>query len=474
MSRGRYKELGINTALFAISSFGSKFVSFFMLPLYTAMLTTGDYGAVDLVNSTVGLLVPLFTLNIQDAVLRYGLGKDAEPEEILSIGLRVVAGASCILLIVLMVIATIRVVPLSSTYFLFLYAMFVLTALSNVMTMYVKSQDHIGLLVVSGIGNTLVMCVSAVLLLVVLKVGVIGYMASMTLGSLFAVLYLFFSGKIWKGISVNSRPGLAKSMISFSLPLVANSLAWWVNDVSDRYVVTIICGVAANGLYAVAYKIPTILSTLQSIFYNAWAISAVKEFDSEDSDGFLGHTYELYSGLLAICCSVIMFANIFLASILYSEEFFGAWRYVPLLLVSVLLNGLALFEGCIFTAARNTRAVSVTTAVGAIVSIASCVVLTLVMGPVGAAFATLIGYLITWITRTIIMLRKVASIRVSWVIEMTTLVALVVQATIAMNEGLQLVQIPMTVLVVILRRKQFKVVWKLLRSLPGKIARHSS
>ncbi len=133
-----------------------------------------------------------------------------------------------------------------------------------------------------------------------------------------------------------------------------NSLAWWVNDVSDRWVVTLVCSAAANGIYVVAYKIPTILSTLQAIFYNAWAISAVKEFDPKDRDGFLGRMYEFYSGAMAICCTGIMLLNVPLAAFLYSNEFFEAWRYVPLLLVGVLLNGLALFEGCLFTAARNT------------------------------------------------------------------------------------------------------------------------
>lgn len=64
LTRGRARELAVNTGLFAISSFGSKIISFLLLPLYTAVLSTGDYGTVDLINSTVGLLVPLLTLNI--------------------------------------------------------------------------------------------------------------------------------------------------------------------------------------------------------------------------------------------------------------------------------------------------------------------------------------------------------------------------------------------------------------------------
>lgn len=463
MGKSRTKELAVNTGLFAISSFGSKLISFLLLPLYTAVLSTGDYGTVDLMNSTVSLLVPLLTFNIQDAVLRFGLGHDAEPEEILAVGLRMVAAGSCVLFVVLAVIAGLGVAPVDSMYLVFLFVMFVLTGLSNVITMYVKSQDHVRSLVVSGVGNTLVMSLSAIILLVVAKAGVIGYMASMSLGSLFAVVYLFFAGKVWQGFTAKVQRGLLKAMVAFSAPLIANSLAWWVNDVSDRWVVTLVCGAAANGIYAVAYKIPTILSTLQSIFYSAWSISAVKEFDPEDSEGFLGRTYELYSGAMAISCSAIMLLDIPLAKFLYSNDFFEAWRYVPMLLVGVLLNGLALFEGCLFTAARNTRAVSWTTLVGAGASIVSCVALTIAIGPIGAAVATLLGYLVTWSARTRVMLSRIARIRVNWRMELLTLVTLIVQSLVAMHASLQLVQILLVALVVFLRRNQLSSIWSLIK-----------
>jgi len=463
VGKSRNKELAVNTGLFAISSFGSKLISFLLLPLYTAVLSTGDYGTVDLMISMVSLLVPLLTFNIQDAVLRFGLGHDAKPEEILAVGLRMVAAGSCVLFVILAVIAGLGVAPVDSVYLVFLFVMFILAGLSNVITMYVKSQDHVRSLVVSGVGNTLVMSLSAIILLVVAKAGVIGYMASMSLGSLFAIVYLFFAGKVWQGFTAKVQRGLLKAMVAFSAPLIANSLAWWVNDVSDRWVVTLVCGAAANGIYAVAYKIPTILSTLQSIFYSAWTISAVKEFDPEDSEGFLGRTYELYSGAMAISCSAIMLLDIPLAKFLYSNDFFEAWRYVPMLLVGVLLNGLALFEGCLFTAARNTRAVSWTTLVGAGASIVSCVALTIAIGPIGAAAATLLGYLVTWGVRTRVMLSRIARISVNWRMELLTLVTLIVQSLVAMHASLQLVQILLTALVVFLRRNQLSSIWNLIK-----------
>lgn len=458
LARSRKRELAVNTGLFTLSSFGSKIISFLLLPLYTAVLSTGDYGTVDLMNSTVSLLVPLLTLNIQDAILRFGLGKEDDPEEVLAVGLRVLAVGMCVLLLAMVASLKMSIFPFDPIYCVFLVAMFVLTSFSNILTMYVKSQDHVSSLVVSGIGNTLVVGISSVVFLVVMNLGVLGYMASMILGSLFADIYLFIIGKAWRGFIVKVRPGLFASMIAFCAPLVLNGLAWWVNDVSDRYVVTFICGAAANGIYAVAFKIPTILSSLQTIFYNAWAISAVKEFDPDDRDGFLGKTYEVYSGAMSMVCSGIMMLNIPLATFLFSEDFFEAWLFVPLLLVGVLLNGISLFEGCLFGAAKNTRAVMWTTIAGAVVGISSCILLTSKIGPLGAAIATVLGYVITWGVRTYVMTKRIVKLKVSWTNEFATLVVLLMQSVIAMQWELQLLQLPFFALIAFLRRKQFKVI----------------
>lgn len=458
MASQRMRELSLNTALFAVSTFGSKLVSFLLLPLYTSVLSTADYGSVDLVTSTVSLLIPVLTLNVQDAVLRFGLGHDAEPEEVLSVGLRAYAGGACLLLLVLSVLEGLDILPIDGAYVVYLFAMFMLGALNNILTMYLKSLGHIRVLVVSGVGSTLVTCVLAIFLLVVLGVGVVGYMAAMVAGSLFAVLTLLVAVRVPRSLVARPRPGLFLEMVAYSAPLIANSVAWWVNDVSDRYVVTLVCGAAANGVYAVAFKVPSILSTLQSVFYSAWSISAIKEFDKEDSDGFLGRMYGTYSGAMSLACSVIMLLDVPLARILYSNEFFEAWRYVPFLLVGVFLNGMALFQGCIFSAARRSREVSLTTLVGAAASLASCISLTVLIGPIGAAVATMVGYLFTWIVRTRVMLKSVARIRVSWHTQIACLGILVAQAAVASQPGTQLLQLVALLALVILQRDSIRAV----------------
>ena len=76
-----------NTMLFTISSFGSKLLSFFLVPLYTNILSTYEYGTIDLVSTTRNLLSYMLTICIADAVLRFVMDKTSKNTQILTFGI---------------------------------------------------------------------------------------------------------------------------------------------------------------------------------------------------------------------------------------------------------------------------------------------------------------------------------------------------------------------------------------------------
>ena len=71
----KYKYLGKNTIIFALSSFGTKFLSFLLVPLYTNVLSTSEYGIADLITTTATLAIFVLTINISEAILRFALNK---------------------------------------------------------------------------------------------------------------------------------------------------------------------------------------------------------------------------------------------------------------------------------------------------------------------------------------------------------------------------------------------------------------
>ena len=451
----KYFDLAKNMMLFSVSSFGTKIISFLFIPLYTAVLSTDEYGSADLLSSTVSLLIPVLSLNIQDAVMRFSLDKDYKKEDVISTGVRINFYGLLFLALGITALSKVNILKLESKWLVFLFITYATGVFNNCFTLYLKGKEKVSVLAVSGILNTFFSSIFNVIFLLIIKAGIDGYLLAHFIGSFIAVMYQLFAGKIYKDIKLLKFQDLSKKMIGYSLPLVANSLSWWINNASDRYILTFLCGVAQNGIYSMAYKIPTILSTIQTIFYNAWSISAVKEFDKDDKDGFIGNMYSMYSFLSIIACSVIMIFNVPIARILYAEEFFVAWKCVPFLLVGTVFNGIALFQGCIFTAVKQTKAVSITTMIGAAVNTVCNVVCIFFMGSIGAALATLIGYMVTWILR-LMKLKKIVHMKVEWNRHFLCIGLLILQALLALDTSLTIMQIVLFGIMILLQRKQLK------------------
>lgn len=450
--REKSKSLLKNIGLFTIGSFGSKIVSFLMVPLYTALLSTSDYGTVDLISSTTQLLTPILLLSIQDATLRFSMDPDYEKEDVLSTSFNIILKGTAILTGGIIIVNYIGLFDLSPIYYLFLFLSFFWGSINNVLNLYLKAKNKASIIAISGIVCTLISCTSNVVLLLVCNMGILGYMISNTIGILVQVLYQMFIGKLYQDLHLRNYKNLSKPMISYSAPLIANSISWWVNNASDRYILTWMLGVAVNGVYSVAYKVPTILSTLQGIFYNAWSISAIAEFDEEDTDGFIGNNYTLYSFISIVGCSVLLLANILIAKFLYSGDFFYAWRFVPFLLVGTVFNGIAQFEGSLFAATRKTKEVAQTTVFGALLNTVCNFIFIYFLGAVGASLATMIGYAVMWLLRTIY-LRKFITMKVNWKQHGISIVLLIIQALLSTINILYIVQWLLFVGIIVLHKK---------------------
>ena len=95
----KYKKLASNTLIFAIGTFSSKILSFLLMPFVTRMMGTGDYGSADLVQQTVNVLIPVVTLQVNSAALRFALDKAVDKSDVFKVGVRTtLAGFSVFLL----------------------------------------------------------------------------------------------------------------------------------------------------------------------------------------------------------------------------------------------------------------------------------------------------------------------------------------------------------------------------------------
>lgn len=460
----KQKYLAKNVLLFSVSGFVPKILSIILIPLYTSYLTTAEYGISDLISTTVSLLIPIFTLDIQDAVMRFALDKNYDKKDVFSIATRIILVGSALVCGGTIIVALLNISGIENSYLLFFIVMFFSTAVYNTVSLFCRGIDKVSIMVIGSIINSVVSLSANILFLVVFKWGLNGYLLANSLGSVIALVWCFIGAKLYRYWKMDIPKGVYKDMIAFSFPLIFSVIAWWINNASDRYILTWMSGVAASGLYAASYKIPNILSMFQNVFSQAWSISAVKEFDKNDTDRFMSNTYNMINfGMIAIC-SGIMILNIPITKILYSNAFFEAWKYVPPLLLSVVFNAMALFIGSIFTAVKDTKTLSVSTIIGAVVNTVCNFIFIYVWGAYGAALATMFGYAVVLGMRHII-LRKHIILHLKWVRDLSVYVILLIQLFLSLwGTKTILLQVILFAVILILFKKEFVSVLTVFRS----------
>lgn len=393
----RKKYLAKNMALFALNSIGTKLITFLLVPVYTKAFTTAEYGGVDLVTAIATILVPIITINIGEAVMRFSLDEHAQRDKIVSVGV-VFAALSVILgttvFIVLKFFPQIEV----SGWIVYLYC--ISQGLYQTASCNLRGQEKLLQYAVANIISTLLAAILNIMFLLVFKLGVNGYFLAYIIASLISCLYCTVVGDllaILKRFSLDKT--LMKDMVKYSIVLVPNSLMWWIMNSSDHVMVTAMIGIAANGIYAISYKLPSILSALSSVFNQAWAYSAIHEDKSDDRVAFNNNMYDKLVRFLLIVTVMLMCIMKPFMRIYVNPAYYVAWMYTPYLLVGNFFLTMATFLSTFYTVNKDSRGFLFSGTAGAIINISLNALLIPIIGVHGAALATCISYICVFLYR---------------------------------------------------------------------------
>lgn len=430
-----YTYLIKNIGLLTISNFTTKLLTFLLVPLYTNVLSTRQYGTYDLFNTTVGVLIPILTLNVQDAAVRFAIDENSNKKAIVTVGFRYMLFSLSMVAFGLFVNASLDISPLIKIYGIYFFLMFLSQALSGFILYYVRGIGYISLLSISSVIASAVTIILNIVFLVFFKWGLVGYFLANVIGPLVQCLYLIYKTGMVKDVTPFVKyKKETHEMTLYSIPLIANSIAWWVTNVSDRYVVVYFCGLAANGIYSVATKIPSILNVFQTIFSQAWTLSAVKDFDSEDKKHFFENTYKAYNCFLTLVCSGIIVTDKLLARYIYAKSFYSAWKFVPWLTIAILFGALAGYVGGVFTAVKDSKIFAHSTVVGAVTNLILNFIFTPFVGPLGSSIATVVSYVQIWGIR-LRHSKKYISFKINLIRDLFTYIILLVQSILLLMDS---------------------------------------
>ena len=396
----KYQTLAANTILMSVGTFGSKLLVFLMVRFYTGYLTPAEYGTADLITQTANLLIPLVSLDITDAVFRFAAERRGGRTEAFSVGLRVITLGSAGLLLV---IALLQGVPAVRAYG-FLLASFVIASCCHALCAhFVRARGNTALFAAQGLFNTALFIGLNVLFLAVFHWGIRGYVLSTTVANLITTGLLVFRARLWRYAGLAPRHGLRRQMLRYCIPLIPTAVFWWIMGVSDRYMVKWFLGSDANGIYAVAYKIPTILTILATVFMDAWQLSAIAESDGDRQAHlrFYGRIWDAFASAVFLCAGGIIALSPLLIRLLAEEAYYSAWQYIPVLTLSMAAAAFSNFMGSVYVVTKQSKASFWTSLVGAGSNIVLNLWLIPRIGLQGAAAATFLSCLAVFLIRLV-------------------------------------------------------------------------
>ncbi|MBO0429808.1 oligosaccharide flippase family protein [Vagococcus fluvialis] len=392
----KYKKLFGNSIVFAIGNFGSKFINIIMVPLYTIYLTTENYGTVDLIMTLVSLLLPVFSLCIYEGVLRYAMDKEVDNE---------VVWTNSLLVQAVMTIVTLCLYPLLSItsvkkYSILIVLLLVLQLFQILLSQFIRGIGNVIYYSVNGIIMTLIIAISNIIFIAKLDMGVNGYIYSLIIANIFSILFFVISSKIYNYINFKKIDLIfIKESLSFSMPLIPNTLMWWLINSSSRFFIIYFIGTSANGLYAVSNKVPLILTSIIGIFNQAWQMSAIEEYNSEEKNLFYNKIYENFISVLFLATSGIFIILEPLFKYAIGNDFYESWKYVPFLLIGVVFSSFATFLGTNYVAAKKTKGLVITAFYCGLINLSLNVILIPFIGINGASISSMISFFVLWLLR---------------------------------------------------------------------------
>ncbi|MHC1721883.1 MAG: lipopolysaccharide biosynthesis protein [Aminipila sp.] len=404
------KTLIKNTAIYAIATFGSRVLSFLIVPLYTFYLSPAEMGTYDLVITTITLLVPFLTFQMSDGIYRWLLDSRQNKEQVIGTGLKV-CGINMVIFIVLYIIISSFIHIPFSVYSILLLLLY---AIVPVIQQVVRGLNKNKLFAFSGVMLTVIFLASNILFVIVFRQGIEGMLLSQI--SAYAITLLFLLWRcptILSSLNVKSVPGLSYDMLKYSLPLIPNVVSWWTINASNRYVILVTLGAAANGIFAISMKFPTLIQMVTSIFYLAWQEAAIKQSERGEDPEFTSKVFHMYSRFLLLFSAVaIPLTRIFV--IKYMEiNYANAWRYSSFLYLGMVYSALASFLGTGYQASKKTKGALLTTIWAALLSLAISIALISQVGLYAISLSVFGSYVFLFLIRTKDC-SKLMTLRIKW------------------------------------------------------------
>lgn len=393
------KNLLKNTIIIFIGKIFTQFVTFLLLPLYTAYLSNSDYGIIDLINTYISLFVPIITIQLEMATFRFLIDarNDSEKETLI---LSNVISIILKLTLIFSILAIIVFKFIKIRYCYLILINIIVTIFSNLFLQIARGFGKTNCYTIGSCIIGITTIILNIIAIVILKSGLPGILLSMIIAHLLSIVYLYIKLNLRKYISLKLKDKqLTKELLKYSIPLVPNGISWWIFNVSDRTIISLMIDISANGIYAVSNKFSSAYIGLFNIFNLSWIESASKNVNENDRDIYFSEVINISIKIFSSIAILVIALIPFLFKYLVNNSFSEAYLYIPILLSASLINVAASLYSGIYISLKKTKEVMKTSIISAITNILINVIFIKFIGLYAACISTLLSYLVIVIYR---------------------------------------------------------------------------
>ncbi len=400
----KLKQLTKDTAIYGVSTIVGRFLGFLLVPLYTNVFTTSDFGVYSNLYIFMAVFNVVLLYGMDSAFLKFaampvmGDEKDNFSTPYLSV-LCVSFLLSGSIILFKAPIYSVLDVPPDFYYLIYLVGpILFLDAIGVIPFIKLRLEHKAKKFAAFKMINILVNVSLNLYLILKLKWGIEAIFFSNLAASLASFLLLFPS--VIKSLRIKIHTQLLKRLLKFGLPYFPAGLAAMLIQGVDRPILTHLTDLGTTGLYAANYKLGIFMMLFVSMFQYAWQpffLQNAKETNAKEIFSKVLTYFTVAAALIFIVLSLFIsdIAKIsFYGHSIIGKEYLSGLNIVPVILFAYIFNGIYYILMAGIYIEEKSIYVPMMTGTGAVVNIALCFILIPVWGIMGAALATLASYLI--------------------------------------------------------------------------------
>lgn len=399
------KKLIGNMVFYALADLVGKGLHFILLPLYTAFLSTADYGIQNMITSFNAVMNYIMLLCLDSAALRFYSEYSQDEKKIkrfygtamtIVCGFTVTVITTCLVLNNILqeyVFKGISFVP----YVLLGLAILMFNVVFNLHSRMLEARQEGGKVATVSIVSIITSTVVTLIMIGAFKLGALGVLVATLITSIGTVMFAIIDIIKNKMITPCFDKRLAREMLSYSLPLIPHQISGYLAALIGRIFLNTTGSLEVVGVYSIATQFSSIVDTFQdaaSRAFRPWLFASLNSNQGVNKQRIRSISDTLMCGYMVIAVGMGLFSQEIIL-VMTSDDYYGAWKVIPILVVAVSIRSIYYFYfgQCLYykSIAKYIFIASITANISNVVAAA---LLVPKIGMYGSAIASIISIII--------------------------------------------------------------------------------